>query len=293
MRKTAVCFISIVLAFFLSVNTVFAITTEDYENVIKITKKLRKLSDKGKTEEIAKYYSENYKSFDGYNKEETLNIFESARELYPKIKTKEKIEKVETKDDTIKVYITENSYAKLDVKGADAKYAVGNKIKGRMDSKAYYSMIYKKEGEDWKVIGDEIYSESTEIKYGEAIEADFDMEIPKSITAGEEYTVKITLQMPINRFVVGSIGHDKIVYPPEKSWDPYRAINKSGILERVMIANKEGENEYANSTFAFINPFVKIKKNDKNIDTEKAVISGLGFYVKRINTDETVKKLNL
>ena len=90
MRKTAVCFISIVLAFFLSVNTVFAITTEDYENVIKITKKLRKLSDKGKTEEIAKYYSENYKSFDGYNKEETLNIFESARELYPKIKTKEK-----------------------------------------------------------------------------------------------------------------------------------------------------------------------------------------------------------
>ena len=143
MRKTAVCFISIVLALFLSVNTVFAITTEDYENVIKITKKLRKLSDKGKTEEIAKYYSENYKSFDGYNKEETLNIFESARELYPKIKTKEKIEKVETKDDTIKVYITENSYAKLDVKGADAKYAVGNKIKGRMDSKAYYSMIVR------------------------------------------------------------------------------------------------------------------------------------------------------
>ena len=290
MKKAAACFVSFILIMFLSINSVYAITTEDYENIVKITKKLRKLSDRGKTEEIAKYYSDNYKSFDGYNKEETLSIFQSAKELYPDIKTKEVIEKVEPDDDIVRVYINETSYSKLDVKGKDAKYAVGNKIKGRMDSKAYYSMIYKKEGKDWKVIGDEIYSESTEIKYGEAIDTEFNMEVPSSIKPNEEYTVKISLKMPLKRFVVGSIGHDKIVYPPEKTYDPYRAINKSGILERVMIANKEGKNEYANSTFAFINPFVKIKKNNKDIDADKAVISGLGFYVKRINAQSKENK---
>ena len=139
MKKAAVCFVSFILIMFLSINSVYAITTEDYENIVKITKKLRKLSDRGKTEEIAKYYSDNYKSFDGYNKEETLSIFQSAKELYPDIKTKEVIEKVEPDDDIVRVYINETSYSKLDVKGKDAKYADVNKIKGRMESTAYDS----------------------------------------------------------------------------------------------------------------------------------------------------------
>ena len=43
MKKAAVCFVSFILIMFLSINSVYAITTEDYENIVKITKKLRKL----------------------------------------------------------------------------------------------------------------------------------------------------------------------------------------------------------------------------------------------------------
>lgn len=277
----------VILFSLLSLNAAYAeINQSDYKEVIKLTKKLRKLADKNEIEELAKYYSEDYKSFDGYNKKQMLEIFSIANKLYPNSKTKETILKTEAKDDLIKIYLTEHSKARIDVKGEDAAYATKNKVKGEVVSNSDYSMIYRKEENGWMVLGDEIYSETTEIRYGEAIKADFDIEVPENITPGDEFTVKAVVKIPENRFVVGSIGHDKIVFPPEKYYDPYRAINKTGILERVMIANKEGLNEYANMTVAFITPFGTGIDKETRLEKIKAAISGMGIYVKRINTKE-------
>ena len=88
--------------------------------------------------------------------------------------------------------------------------------------------------------------------------------------------------VPAGRVAVGSIGHDKIVYPVEKYWDPYRAIDSTGILERVMIANGDNTNEYANATYAFIK-----SAGPKSKSKYKAVISGMGLYVKRKNIEKT------
>lgn len=259
--------------------TAFAeITKNDYRSVVKITKKLRKLSDNNDIKGISKYYSDNYKSFDGYNKDQIMEIFETARRLYPTSKTKEKILKVKEENGLIKVFIDETSSTKIVIKGEEASYSENEKIAGLMTSSANYSMIYKKEDGKWLVVGDEIYDESTDIRYGDALESDFQMDAPDTIKPGTEFTVKTLLEVPKDVFAVGSIGHDKIIYPPEKYWDPYRAFNPTGVLERVMVANKDGINEYANATFAF----VKAPDNIKD-GTERAVISGMGFYVKRMN----------
>lgn len=268
-----------------AVNSALAVTPEDYGNVIKITKKMCRLANKNKISELGEFYSKDYKSFDGYNKEEILKIYEIANKLYPNTKTKEKITKIETENDFIKVYIDEVSTTKINVEGEDTAYASKDKVKGEMKSTSSYSMTFKEEDGVFKVVSDEIYSEITDIRYGEAINADFEMEAPKAIKPGEEFTVKTTLEMPEGRFVVGSIGHDKIVFPSEKYLDPFRAVNKTGILERVMIANEEGKNEYANSTFTFIAPYTA-KKDD---ETKKgASVSGMGIYIRRLNTVKEV-----
>ena len=276
-------FCTLVVAGVISINASYAVSTADCKEVMKITKKMAKFSDRNNIDKLAEYYSENYRSFDGYNRDEIIKIYKIANRLYPNSKTKEKITNVEAGDDYIKVFFHEQTKTRTDVKGEDAVYAVNEKIKGVMNSVSDYSVTFKKEDEKWVIVTDEIYNETTEIKYGEAINADFQMEIPESIKPGEEFTVKTTLKMPEDRFVVGSIGHDKIVFPPEKYFDPYRAVDNSGILERVMHANKEGKNEYANSTFAFITPQAEKSKDGKN-EKIKASISGMGIYVKRINT---------
>lgn len=265
-------------------NSVFAISANNKKEIVKITKKMCKLSNNNKIDELGEYYSDNYKSFDGYGKKQILEIYKITNELYPNSKSKEKITKIEEKDNLVTVYIDEKSKTKVDVTGENAIYALKDKIKGEMKSISTYSITFNKENENWKVIKDEIYSEETRIRYGEAIKTDFEMETPDKLKEGEEFTVKTTLKMPTDRIAVGSIGHDKIIYPPKKYFDPYRSINESGILERVMIANKDGKNEYANSTFALIVPRSKIK-SAKEKENTNAAITGMGIFIKRINLD--------
>ncbi len=283
MKKFTSILVSALIVNFMLIGAAFAnISEQDVQEAIKITEKLRKLSDKNDIEGIKKYYSDNYKSHDGYNKDQIMEIFETARKLYPSSKTKETIKKVDVEGDLIKIYIDEISTTKFTVKGEDASYTEKGKIKGKMVSVADYSMTYKKENDSLLVVADEIFSEVTDIRYGEAMEADFKMDAPKTLKPKEEFTVKTTLIVPEDRVAVGSIGHDKIVYPVEKYWDPYRAIDSTGILERVMIANGDNTNEYANATYAFIK-----SAGPKSKSKYKAVISGMGFYVQRMNMEKT------
>lgn len=285
MRKSIAAFV-LFTALMVMAAPAYSITVKDYSTVLKTVKKLDKLAKKGDLEEMSKYYSENYKSFDGYGKKELIKIFEISSQLFPSVKSKEKITRVDTKNDTITVYIDEHSKAKMDVSGVEARYALDNKIKGRMNSYSKYAMIFKKEDDGiWRVAGDKVFYERTDIKYGEAIKTPFVMETPDMIKSGEEYTVKATLQMPENRLVVGAIGHDAIVFPPVKYPDPFRAVDKTGVLERIMIANKDGMNEYANYTYAFIVP-VKLTNKKTKREITKAAISGMGLVVKRVNTDK-------
>lgn len=283
MKKFTSILVSALIVNFMLIGAAFAnISEQDVQEAIKITEKLRKLSDKNDIEGIKKYYSDNYKSHDGYNKDQIMEIFETARKLYPSSKTKETIKKVDVEGDLIKIYIDEISTTKFTVKGEDASYTEKGKIKGKMVSVADYSMTYKKENDSLLVVADEIFSEVTDIRYGEAMEVDFKMDAPKTLKPKEEFTVKTTLVVPEDRVAVGSIGHDKIVYPVEKYWDPYRAIDSTGILERVMIANGDNTNEYANATYAFIK-----SAGPKSKSKYKAVISGMGFYVQRMNMEKT------
>ncbi len=286
MKKIGILSFFVTLSLLIFSNQVFAaVETKDIKEVKKITKKIIKLSDKNDSSGIEKYFSENYTSFDGYNKKDTIKIFDTTAQLYKNAKSKEKITKIEPFNDDIKVYITETLKNNMDTEGGENTNTEGKIIKGEMISTSDYSLVFTKENGSWLVIRNEIYDETTKILYGEAIKTDFTLETPENIDPGKEYTVKLSITPQEDRYTVGSIGHDKIVWPPEKTFDPYRSINSDGVLERVMIANKDGKNEYANTVFAFITPYVDIKANSSVTEDEikKAAISGMGIYIKRVN----------
>ncbi len=265
----------------ISLNPAFCLDKKDYKEAVAASKKMCKLVNQNKIDELKDYYATDYKSFDGYTRDELMDIYKVALELYPDIKSKEKITKVEEENGNIKIYITEKSKIKIDPTYVEAIWESMDKLKGTMQSSSHYAVIFKKENGAWVVASDEIYDETTEIKYGEAIGASFQMDMPDNIKSGEEYTVKTVLKPKKGRFMVGSIGHDKIALPLEKNDSPFRSIEGKGTLERVMIANKEGKNEYVNYSYAFIAPHTFKDKYTESVTY--MFVSGMGFVVKRIN----------
>ncbi len=286
MKKVALIFALILFV----TNAAFAkVTNGDLRKAVHITKKICRLSNKKLIEvnKIFSYYSDEYKSFDGYTKDETIETFKSAVDIYNDLKTMETIKKVEEKDGLIKVYIDDISTAAIPVfkNGASPAliYPLSQYAPGELKSDSSYALIFKKEKDGWKIISDEVFSETTEIRYGKAIEAEFEMEVPDEIEKGQEFTVKTTLNVPENHAAIGSIGHDEIVFPFEMSNPPARAINKSGVLERVMIANSKGVNEYASSMFLLINNRDII---NHAFFGDKLTAAGLGIVVKRLNMNQ-------
>ena len=86
MKKFTFVLILALIANFMLISAAFAdVSEQDVKEAIKITEKLRKLSDRNDIEGIKKYYSDNYKSHDGYNKDQIMEIFETARKLIDRI----------------------------------------------------------------------------------------------------------------------------------------------------------------------------------------------------------------
>lgn len=282
MKKFCILFLTFI---FIGINTPsFAFLSKTSKEAKKVTKQVKKLSDEGKIDELQEYYSDDYKSHDGYTKEEMLNIIGIAHKLYPNIKTHTQILKYEEPEEDeqfITVYIKESAKAGIKVEGQDAKYASKDKIKGKMDSFSRYNITYKKENGKYKIIKDDISEEMVSLKYGEAIKADLKMDVPMQVASGEEFSALASFKkFPKNRVVVGAIGHDKIIYPPEKNIEPYRVISKNATLERILKTNPQGHNEYVNATFAIIS------HEDETDNAKNPTVAGMGILIKRINTEK-------
>lgn len=288
MKKTIISTLVLIIAILFTINSANAvITTKDYEEVIKTTKEIQKKGYDNDFELIKKYYSDNYKSFDGYGKEELLSIYKTANEIYPDLKSKEKIKEVITKDDLIKVIVDEKSYSKiLPNKGGVNYFGVHkNPFKGKIESKAKYAIIYKKENGIWKIVEDEIYEEESKVSYGKVTKEKFTFEIPDKIKVNEPFSAKAAYDPSSDFVVLGSIGHDEIIFPPKHTANPFRLFDNWGELERVMIPYDNGNNEYVSVNYMLVTE-LKEKPAPENNKLPVEIL-GFGWQIKRVNVDKT------
>ena len=117
--------------------------------------------------------------------------------------------------------------------------------------------------------------EKVSLKYGEAKSMPVDITAPKLVPENCEYDVKVKIDSPDGVLVIGSIVNDRIVFPHSQKKDVFKSV-KSDVLERVVRANNNGNNEYVSATIGITRA---------SIEPPKVMfkMTGMAFVMSRVN----------
>ncbi len=241
----------------------------EIRNTIKMQSEYTKKYDK---EGLLSLYSDNYYNADGFDKTIYSDLIDKTWKMYPDIKYKTVIQKIDIVGNTAIVYVTE--YAK-----ATAKEKVNeNDVNGSLSSESNCIYYLEKVGNKWLITSDSITNEKTVLTYGEANQIQMDLIVPQIVNAGKEYTA--TLSIKLNKpgmIAIASIGQEKITYPQINAEEVFRKLPKDGMLERVFKANKNNFNEYTVASVGITR--ANVAKNNEI----KLMVTGLGYVITRTN----------
>ncbi|MGM9993557.1 MAG: hypothetical protein ACI37R_02365 [Candidatus Avigastranaerophilus sp.] len=228
-----------------------------------------KYSEQNNEEKLKSLYSDVFINNDGFNKNTVFKMMEQSIDAYKDITYNSNIENI----------FAEDNYAMVDVH----EFAMGSTTKknneiddyGLITSDIYYTDYLRKEGNKWKITATVIKSEKVSLKYGEAKSMPVDITAPKLVPENCEYDVKVKIDSPDGVLVIGSIVNDRIVFPHSQKKDVFKSL-KSDVLERVVRANNNGNNEYVSATIGITRA---------SIEPPKVMfkMTGMAFVMSRVN----------
>lgn len=212
-------------------------------------------------------YDKEYLNADGFNLETYSKLVKEIWETYDKIEYGIKIKDIDVENDTATVELLETSYADL--------YATKN-MEGVLRSEADSVYYLKKTDGKWKVVSDEVKTETTSMLYGEARDLDIKLTAPKEIEANTEYTASLEFTPPEGSVVIASIANDKVEYPQPQTKEVFRKFPEDNILERLFTSNTENRNEYVVAS-------IGLTKADICDLSIKLSLTGFGYQITRVN----------
>lgn len=242
-----------------------------------------KYSEKNNVEKLKSLYSDSFVNNDGFDKETIFKMMEQSADAYKDI----------TYNTVIDNIYVEGNYAVVDVHefamGTTTKKNIETDDFGLITSDLYYTDYLRKEGNKWKIISTYIKSEKVALKYGEAKSMPVDIIAPKSVPEGCEYDVKVNIESPDGVLVIGSIINDQIVFSHVQTKDVFKSV-KSDVLERIVKANNNSNNEYVSSTIGITRASIEPPKLLFQMTGIAFVMSRVNVINKKnINTPEVVK----
>lgn len=212
-------------------------------------------------------YDKEYLNADGFNLETYSKLVKEIWETYDKIEYGIKIKDIEIENDTATVELLETSYADL--------YATKD-MEGVLRSEADSVYHLKKTDGKWKVVSDEIKTETTSMLYGDARDLDIKLTAPQEIAANTEYTASLEFTPPEGAVVIASIASDKVQYPQPQTEEVFRKFPEDNILERLFTSNTENRNEYVVAS-------IGLTKADICDLSIKLSLTGFGYQITRVN----------
>ena len=220
---------------------------------------------------LSSLYSKEFVNSDGFNKEVYFKLIKETWETYPDISYKTQINKIEVGENYATVYVNEFAVATSKETVEDLT------VIGELYSTSKCVYYLEKQGSKWLISSEKVLDETSTLKYGDARYADIDLNVPKQIGAGTEYTASLNVVTPIDSVIIASISKENIVYPQTKSEDAFRKLTDNSVLERVFTSNKNNVNEYAVAS-------VGITRAESVSDTQARIyMGGLAFIMTRIN----------
>lgn len=250
----------------------FHAQSSDTIAVKKTLEDLNKYTNEKNIEEIKNIYDKNFYSGDSFDYESYIKMVEETFAVYSEIKYKSKIKNISVTDDWAIVQMSDKTTATLMNQDFDDP-------KGELEGYCDYTLYLRKYNDKWKIISDHVEYEETSLKYGEAKNYKMDFISPLIAEKGKSYDITLKMLPPKGTFVVATLGKEEIIYPPQKPKDAFRKLPAEGILERVVVANTKGNNEYASASIGF----TKLSIEDDEIMRIKLKMSGMAFIMKRIN----------
>ena len=260
---------------------VCAQNASDIREIKEVLKLLTKYSNEHNVDKIVTLYDKSYRSFDGFNYDTFIKMLKETFDAYDDITYKSDIQSIQLYGDKAVANLVDVTTATLESKNTQEKV---KKItdselnSGSLEGECNYAIYLQKINNEWKIIGDNVISEVTSVKYGSAKNYPMEFLAPLSAKKDEEYC--LTLKMPVKKGikVVASLGKEEILYPSAEPEDIFRKLPKDGILERIVRANKDGYNEYAMASVGI---------TEINLAQDLSMIqfkmTGLAFLMQRVN----------
>lgn len=242
-----------------------------YNDVKRVIDQQTVYTNKYDLDGLSSLYAKEFVNSDGFNKEVYFKLIKETWETYPDISYKTQINKIEVGENYATVYVDE-------VAVATSKETVEElTVIGELYSTSKCVYYLEKQGSKWLISSEKVLDETSTLKYGDARYADIDLNVPKQIGAGKEYTASLNVVTPIDSVIIASISKENIVYPQTKSEDAFRKLTDNSVLERVFTSNKNNVNEYAVAS-------VGITRAESVSDTQARIyMGGLAFIMTRIN----------
>ncbi len=255
---------------------------EDIREIKKVISLLTKYSNEHDSQKLATLYDKKYRSFDGFNYDTLIKMLDETFDSYENISYKSDLQSINLYGDKAVVNLvdtTEAVIASKNMKMSLEKIPADIDLRtGYLEGVCNYAIYLQKINDEWKIIGDNIISEVTSVKYGAARKYPMEFIAPLDVAKDSEYC--LTLKMPVKRGVsiAASLGKERILYPSAEPKDVFRKVPKDGILERVVRSNKDGFNEYAIASVGITNTTISPDFRSLTIS-----MSGLAFLMQRVN----------
>ena len=249
-------------------NKLYKSAYNDVKNVVDLQ---TTYANKYDLEGLSSLYTKDFINSDGINKEIYFKLIKDTWETYPDISYKTQINKIEVGENYATVYVDE-------IAVATSKETVEDlTVIGELYSTSKCVYYLEKQGSKWLISSEKVLDETSTLKYGDARYAKIELNVPKQIGAGKEYTASLNVTTPIDSAIIASISKENIVYPQTKSEDAFRKLTDNSVLERVFTSNKDNVNEYAVASIG-ITRAQSVSDNQARI-----YMGGLAFIMTRIN----------
>ena len=244
----------------------------DEQQIIEILNSVSNNMTKRKLNKLKQFYDSSFITNDGFNYNFYFEMIKDIWKNYPRL---------DYKLTPLKINFSKN-YAQVlcdeIVNGSVSNSSVFNGD-GIIESKAQTIYYLKKSSINWYITGINVIDETSVIKFGNAINMDFELQAPFQVQNDSFYTISLDIKRPINNIVVASLNSIPIIYPQKNPLDIFKITTNENTLERMVKSNKTGYNENAVATIGIYE-----QNNQTQLSSQNKVKStGAAFVLRRVN----------
>lgn len=232
-------------------------------------------------EKLSSIYAENFVNTDGFDKKLYFKLIEDTWETYPDITYTTEIRDIRINGNYAVVQTYETAFA--------TTHEVSDTIDtyGTLSSNANSMYYLQKAGSQWVIFAEQVLDEKSQLKYGDARFVQMDLNAPKIVNAGDEYSASLNIQLEDDETAVASIDTQEIIHPIGKPEETFRNLSSQNQLERLFKANSKNINEYVTASIGI----AKAEPYDEQYS--KVYVSGIAFLMTRINVIPANKFITL